>query len=77
MNRQRRKRIADVQSTLIAMQAEVDCIRDEEQEALDNLPESLQEAEKGERMQECIDLLEEVSDSIGDAVDNLDESNYE
>lgn len=33
-------------------------IRDEEQEAYDNLPESLQESERGENMQDCIDSLE-------------------
>ncbi len=33
-------------------------IRDEEQEAYDNLPESLQESERGENMQTCIDALE-------------------
>ena len=33
-------------------------IRDEEQEAYDNLPESLQESERGENMQNCIDALE-------------------
>ena len=33
-------------------------IRDEEQEAYDNLPESLQDSERGENMQDCIDSLE-------------------
>lgn len=33
-------------------------IRDEEQEAFDNLPEALQDSEKGENMQDCIDALE-------------------
>ena len=33
-------------------------IRDEEQEAYDNLPEALQDSERGENMQDCIDALE-------------------
>lgn len=33
-------------------------IRDGEQEAYDNLPEALQDSERGENMQNCIDALE-------------------
>ena len=37
-------------------------VKDEEQEAHDNLPESFQYGEKGEQMEECIEQLEEAYD---------------
>lgn len=53
MNADRRKRIAKAQAIL-------ETVRDEEQEALDNLPESLQGGERGEAMQNALDALEEI-----------------
>lgn len=42
----------------------IENVRDAEQEAYDNLPESLQNAERGERMVECIAHLETVLDDL-------------
>lgn len=66
MNAKRRNSIESVVNELIEKFEEIKAeaidqlseIRDEEQEAYDNLPESLQESEKGENMQNCIDALE-------------------
>ena len=58
MNKARRNRIAEVQSQLEALKQEIDSILEEEQEAYDNMPESLQNGERGEAMQEAIDALE-------------------
>ena len=66
MNAKRRNAIDSVINELIEKFEEIKAeaidqlseIRDEEQEAYDNLPESLQESEKGENMQNCIDALE-------------------
>lgn len=66
MNAKRRDRIDSVINELIERFEEIKAeaidqlseIRDEEQEAYDNLPESLQESERGENMQNCIDALE-------------------
>jgi hypothetical protein len=44
-------------------------VLDEEQEALENMPESLQESERGQQMQEYIEIMEEVLDGF----DDLDE----
>ena len=48
---------------------------EEEQENFDNLPEGLQEGEKGERMQENIDALEEFLDNL-EETDDLEEMQY-
>ena len=66
MNTKRRNTIDSVINELIEKFEEIKAeaidqlseIRDEEQEAYDNLPESLQESERGENMQNCIDALE-------------------
>ena len=58
MNKARRNRIADVQTQLEALKQDIDAILSEEQEAYDNMPEGLQESERGQAMQEAIDALE-------------------
>lgn len=63
MNKARRNRIADVQSQLEELKQEIDAILAEEQEAYDNMPESLQECERGQAMQEAIDALESAVSS--------------
>lgn len=66
MNAKRRNAIESVINELIERFEEIKAeaidqlseIRDEEQEAYDNLPETLQYSERGENMQDCIDALE-------------------
>lgn len=41
-------------------------ITDEEEEALGNLPESFQDGERGQQMQEYIDTIENVIDNLDD-----------
>lgn len=42
----------------------LEAVRDEEEEALENLPESLQASERGEAMQAAIDAMEDVLDTL-------------
>lgn len=72
MNAKRRNAINSIINDLIDKFEEIKSeaidqlseIRDEEQEAYDNLPESLQESERGENMQNCIDALEEFMSDL-------------
>ena len=72
MNAKRRNAIDSVINELIEKFEEIKAeaidqlseIRDEEQEAYDNLPESLQESERGENMQNCIDALEDFMSDL-------------
>ena len=50
-------------------------IANEEREALDNLPESLQCSEKGERMVECADALDGVVEEL-ESYENILDSFY-
>lgn len=47
----------------------VSAAMDEEQEAFDNLPESFQDGEKGQRMEEIISNLDECVGFIEDAIE--------
>lgn len=52
----------------------IESMLDEENEKYDNMPEGLQESERGEAMQNAIDNLESASDAIGDAIDYLNDA---
>ncbi|NBT31696.1 MAG: hypothetical protein EBT13_07275 [Rhodobacteraceae bacterium] len=84
MNKDRRNRIATAISELEALlndkiadiRMEIESLRDEEQEAFDNLPESLQYAERGQAMEEAINNLDYALDALGEdifqeAIENL------
>lgn len=85
MNKIRRKELANVVTMLEELDAlreqvreQLSAIQEDEQEALDNMPESLQESEKGEQMQEYIDTMENVTGEldlidIEDLIDQLRE----
>lgn len=71
MNRQRRERIVQLIAKLCDIRDELHDLRDEEQDSHDNLPDSLQEGERGQASQDAADMLDEVGDEVGDASDNL------
>lgn len=54
----RRKQIQAVQQRAADFAADVEMLKEELEESLENMPESLQYSERGERMQERIDLLD-------------------
>lgn len=64
MNKQRRNDLLDVVSSLEEAYDRLNEIRDEEQEALDNMPESLQTSSRGEAMQEAIDEMDSIAEGI-------------
>ncbi len=71
MNAQRRKWIGSVWDRLDELKSEIESIMEEEQESFDNLPESLQSTERGEKMEEAIDNLSNSMDSIDEAISYL------
>lgn len=48
-------------------------LQQEEQEAFDNMPESLQESERGQAVGECASDLESEYDTLEDVINNLQE----
>lgn len=73
MNKSRRAELKKALSFLGQARDIIEYCRDEEQDAYWNLPESLQESERGESMSECIDSMDEAVSSIDDCVASLDE----
>jgi hypothetical protein len=73
MNKLRRKAIEDIQYELGGIFEQLEALRDEEQMAYDNMPEGLQESERGEKMYEAIEGLESATQGILEICDSLSE----
>lgn len=74
MNKARRKEIARAIELMDEAREILEAVKDEEQEAFDNMPEGLQCSERGETMEEYIGTLEEVvynleTDALQEIVD--------
>lgn len=72
MNRNRRKQIRDIVTRIEQLRDDAIEIQDEEQESLDNLPESLQDSEQAERMESSILGIEEAVECLTSAIDELE-----
>lgn len=73
MNNQRRNELRDVQQELRDIYARLDGLYDEEEAAYENMPESLQDSERGEQAQNAIDSIETVRDQVLEASDGIDD----
>lgn len=71
MNKQRRKRLEDVVSRLEECMSDLEFIKEEEQEAYDNLPESIQYSERGEAMQGNVDDIDYVISDLDQVIDSI------
>ena len=76
MNNDRRKRLSSVSDAISAAVTELETaiealteIRDEEQEAYDNMPPSLQDSERGQASEEAYSTMDEVIDLVQSFVD--------
>ena len=74
MNARRRKELGRLNGEIEMIIADLEELRDQEQEAFDNLPESLQYSEKGEKMEEVINYLDDAIVSIEDTISNIQEA---
>jgi len=73
MNKARRKWLEDIIGKLEVQKMEIESVRDEEQEMLDCMPESLQESERGQTMSENIDELDSAASDLDDIISSLQE----
>lgn len=74
MNKQRRRAIDAVYAKLEELVEELEAIKDEEQEAFEKLPESLQDSVKGEAMNNAINNLDDAICYITDGIESLGEA---
>lgn len=80
MNRERRseikknnKKIDDIIDILYEYKSDLETIQEDEEYAYDNMPEGLQNSERGESMQEAIDIIYENLDKINDIMGKLED----
>lgn len=79
MNAKRRKEIGKIlnkineriMATVDEIQTDIDNIRTEELEVVDNMPENLQGTERYEMAEQAVDYLNDAYDAFEDAVINL------
>lgn len=71
MNAKRRKEIEKLSAQIEEIKMAIDSLRDDEQEAYDNLPDSLQETERGQKMESAIEVLDYASDDLQECLDHL------
>lgn len=84
MNNERRKQLAalldDLQQTglrdamakLEDVKNELESLRDEEQEAFDNLPPSLQDGDRGQAMNDAIEKMDGALSTLDDLITGFD-----
>lgn len=73
MNKQRRKDLLDVAESLQEALDRLSEVRDEGQEAFDNMPESLQYGSRGDAMQDAIDTMDEWEGEIDEIKSRIEE----
>ena len=74
MNKQRRERLVQLAERIEAIRLDLEALRFEEQDALDNMPESLQNSARGEAMQTVIDQLEDAECDLDGALASVEAS---
>ena len=52
--------------------AAIETLKDKEQDYYDNMPESFQGGEKGERASEVVSVMEDAVSSLDDAISSLE-----
>ncbi len=74
MNNKRRKSISELRDKLEDIKGEIEMLRDEEQDYLDNMPESMQSCEKYVAGENAGTNMDDAIGSLEDAISSLDES---
>jgi len=72
MNKHRREKLNKLHSQLEDIKVEVENLKDDEQEAFDNMPESLQQGDIGQICESAVSSLEEAVSSIENAMFEID-----
>lgn len=67
MNKERKDRLSDVIASLEEAKDLLEDVKNDEQDAFDNMPVGLQCSERGSKMEDYIELMEDA----GDQIDNV------
>lgn len=74
MNNARRKRICKIADALNELKSQIDELHEEEQEAFENIPESLHGTERYEIAENAVDMLESASLRVENAITFLEDA---
>lgn len=77
MNKSRRSIIDEIIQKIEDLTQDIGLVREEEETAYDNLPESIQESERGEQMYEAVGYLEDAISSMEEVADYLNSAKGE
>ena len=74
MNRERRKALTELNEQFETLSTQLEELKGAEEESLENMPESFQDGERGEKMREAVEqletamqLIEELTEAITSA----------
>lgn len=73
MNKTRRQQLDKAWGLLMEASQIIEEVKSDEEEAHDNLPDSLQESERGEQMQEYIDTMDELLRELDCILSDVDD----
>ena len=73
MNNNRRKQLKEAIILISKAQEIVHSVKEEEQDTRDNLPDSLQDSDKANLMNEYVDALEETDANFDDLIESIKE----
>jgi uncharacterized phage infection (PIP) family protein YhgE len=80
MNDTRRKSLADIRSRIELALGELGNAKEEledvinaEQEAFDNMPEGLQQTDRGQAMEDGLSTLDDASSTLDDSISSLED----
>lgn len=74
MNNQRRKELKEIANQFESLKEELITIQEQEEDAFENLPESLQLSMQGELMQEKAENISDAVFSLDECIDNIMEA---
>lgn len=67
MNRQRRKKLTEAFEKVTEAMDILESVKSEEEESYENLPDNFRDGDRGEEMQNYIDMIEEAYGYLDDA----------
>jgi hypothetical protein len=67
MNRQRRKKLTEAFDKVTEAMDILESVKSEEEESYENLPDNFRDGDRGEEMQNYIDMIEEAYGYLDDA----------
>lgn len=74
MNKARRAELNRIINALTDLKYDIECVKDEEDEAKENLPESLQSSDRYEQMENAVNSMDNAYSYIEDAISNLEDA---